>query len=680
MCTATLKITDGTTTVNLLDPDSGILLDSWIPALPGWKSGGIYTNNQLAEGRILQDAHRDNITESMTLNVRNTSMDAVIRDSQNLRRLLEKAVQYWTTNWQNDPVWIEAKGKEESNTRYAVIVNYATPSDVNPYAQPFAATRLSPYLMNGLALVLEHQPWTGNEPGTGTAVELSAVEAFDGRNLGNVDSAGVRDPTADDEVFVRNTRITANLTDIYIDDGGVFSANLLNAALPYALLPAVPAVNDAVYFGIDSTVANSGPLGNLVFDIGTGGLGYTSTWEYWNGAAWTAITPRDNTNGGSRAFELTGVNLVTLSSTTNTTAVNGITAYWVRLRVTGIPGALTAPTQQNRNVYSVIWPYTEADSVAGDIEALGKHILTNVSKGTSTLYDVDRLLVGIRSVDRGENFSAYLNAADEQNPLGVVCTAVGSTAFADNTVSPTGRAAQYNPAGALPFQDSLYFTISNPYTSEYSGKYKAFLRCGQIAGTVGDISVRIQIRYGTISYTFFTGESATITARFGAGSTPYPELVDLGNIELPTDDDLGTILLVVQCENDPARSNGDLWIFDLVLIPVDEWAVDTKSIATPDVSSSLYANNYLTIDSISTPKRGVFSNVRDSSDILLINWGTISNGENIIQVNKRVRFWYTWAWWSTGLTADKWWYPTFNSVLLLNIQKQSRYLSMRGDR
>ncbi len=86
----------------------------------------------------------------------------------------------------------------------------------------------------------------------------------------------------------------------------------------------------------------------------------------------------DNTNQDGALtgapFDTTGVNSVHWEHPSDwvTTAVNGVTGYWVRA-VVGLVGFIpTAPTQQNRDVYTIVTPFvdTTAANVAGDIQAL----------------------------------------------------------------------------------------------------------------------------------------------------------------------------------------------------------------------------------------------------------------------------------------------------------------------
>jgi hypothetical protein len=116
-----LRITDGTDSVDLLDEASGFYCTDWQPAAHDIKSRGVWQDSPLVDGRRLVMRKRENALEKLTLQVRGFGQDTLIRKTQDLRRLLEKAATYWTTDWQTEMVWIEAQGAYETNLRYGLI-------------------------------------------------------------------------------------------------------------------------------------------------------------------------------------------------------------------------------------------------------------------------------------------------------------------------------------------------------------------------------------------------------------------------------------------------------------------------------------------------------------------------------------------------------------------------------
>ncbi|MDZ4229968.1 MAG: hypothetical protein U1C53_02420, partial [Candidatus Veblenbacteria bacterium] len=115
----------------------------------------------------------------------------------------------------------------------------------------------------------------------------------------------------------------------------------LGTALAPLALEAVS--NDEFYLGLDHKFAT------VYADIATAGAGVTLSAQYWNGA-WTALSITDNTSN----FTADGTITFTAPSDWVTTAVDGDTKYWIRLRspATNITTAPTAysvsPTTGNR--------------------------------------------------------------------------------------------------------------------------------------------------------------------------------------------------------------------------------------------------------------------------------------------------------------------------------------------
>jgi hypothetical protein len=89
------------------------------------------------------------------------------------------------------------------------------------------------------------------------------------------------------------------------------------AASDVDFFPGSPAVNDAFYFGLQTSFEK------ITLNVGTAGTGvYTVAWQYWNGSTWTALSSLvDNTSN----FKVAGTNTVTFDVPTDwaTTTING---------------------------------------------------------------------------------------------------------------------------------------------------------------------------------------------------------------------------------------------------------------------------------------------------------------------------------------------------------------------
>lgn len=126
------------------------------------------------------------------------------------------------------------------------------------------------------------------------------------------------------------------------DDGGSQTDETAAAnndiANDMTLLPAVPAVDDAYYFGL-------GTLWNyLRLNVSTSGVGvWTLAWEYWNGSTWSSLP---GLNDGTSALTLSGWREVNFTRPADwaVTTVGGIAdLYWIRARVSSYDSAIAQP-------------------------------------------------------------------------------------------------------------------------------------------------------------------------------------------------------------------------------------------------------------------------------------------------------------------------------------------------
>jgi len=166
-----LIITDGTDTINLLN-EHGFMLKDWTPIRPLKKSGGVWQNSPVYDNSKLVLRNYDNIIDVLTLTVKSKSMNATIYESRRLAKLLEKAEQYWTTDWQNQPVWIERQGSCETNIGYAVIRAYQWEHDDNPFQAPFS----NDSLMDEIDIVIQHGFWRAQKPKEAKCIEISGKQ------------------------------------------------------------------------------------------------------------------------------------------------------------------------------------------------------------------------------------------------------------------------------------------------------------------------------------------------------------------------------------------------------------------------------------------------------------------------------------------------------------------------
>lgn len=101
----------------------------------------------------------------------------------------------------------------------------------------------------------------------------------------------------------------------------------------------IPTIQECMYFGKSTTWTN------FAFTVATAGAGGTAvaTWEYWNGTTWATLTTLTDTTVNWRTP--TGAQSVTWTApgTWATTAVNGVTMYWIRRRISTVGTFTTRP-------------------------------------------------------------------------------------------------------------------------------------------------------------------------------------------------------------------------------------------------------------------------------------------------------------------------------------------------
>lgn len=488
------------------------------------------------------------------------------------------------------------------------------------------------------------------------------------------------------EVYVANRHNIANITHIYRDDGGVFTS-IFPAALPVTLFPAVPAANDALYVGIQSSTVDAGPFGGIIFDIGTIMSGvYTLIWEYWSGAAWSTLTVWDGTN----YLTIPGVNSVHWVQPSNwaTTAVNGVTAYWVRARLSVVTSILSVPTQQNRDIYAVNRAMIDVDQlqVLGDIAALMQAKINNRSDFNGpeatgpNLYE-NRLVCGLRSLSLGSGFTAYLNIADRQNQAGVIIDLGTNTTFADDAGAPSGRRATYNPGGVEAMATRITVGISPAIARDFYGTFHAYLRAKRTAGVSTDLTVRLQVATGSGGITFTTvSQQLQTTTAF--------EVLDFGEITLPVSSSFKSSDLAdtteIRIQASAASGTPDLYLYDLILIPVDEWAVDAVDMANEsdsDVGRSNYIAKLLDIDSVTDPRIDIKTLVKtaDASEFITAEYNPICGGPAILQANVDQQLWFFAMMTSATGAAYSWLAPP-EIAHSIQLWTNPRYLGMRGSR
>jgi hypothetical protein len=184
-------------------------------------------------------------------------------------------------------------------------------------------------------------------------------------------SGNIRQSTlhTDDDIskVYKKEAATRNLKSAQADDGGAQTDETDEAnedtADDMTLLPAVPAVNDAYYFGFN------GKTSSFWLNITQqGAWSGTTAWEYSQGAgSWNALVITGGWDDGWQdTFEDNGWLEYTHTPQGDwaTDAVNGVTAYWIRCRVATYVGITTQPL--GGEAYAEYYVYDDTMAWAND--------------------------------------------------------------------------------------------------------------------------------------------------------------------------------------------------------------------------------------------------------------------------------------------------------------------------
>lgn len=686
MSCAVLEIVYGERTFRLVGHESVFLRD-WSPSTPVWVENAGFQSGPFLDGRRPYFRRFSNPTETLSIDIRGGSHDGTIMLLRQLQAAMEMAANYWTAPAGNfTPVYLKAQASLETNPRYAVVVSYQFGNLNNPFAAPFLQPNKRGYLR--FDLVIERMHWTDEPPGTVSEVAVAGYTTYEDRLLGNTNweaqaasETGPPDPDSVPgvtptgtffEAFSAAKHVEANLTHVYVDDGGVFGSNLMDATNTFNLLPSGgPVANDAVYFGITTTVNDSAPFTSLVFDLEATTYTGTWVWEYWNGSAWATLTTERSSheNGGGAYFWESGIEKTVWIAPSNWAAntVNGVLAWWVRLRISVAGTGTTPPRQKNRSIYTVSWNFIEIerDQVPGDIPAL---IQMQLRAFGPDGYEVNNgLIVGLRSYARGAAFQAYLNPASHNNPDGLTVTAsAGVTLGIINAQAPCGAVAQSVDASTA-FNQRVAFTFAGTLSRQYYGTHRAFVRAKTTDSTNSKLRLKI---HDDDDKVWYLGEAA----RFST-SNLY-EVLDLGVVNFFSAqlDITEGIELTIEVEFGNDDGTGTIDMIDLILMPVDEWACEINGGSENTLSVAAYFDSYGEIESARYPRIPIRSLLWLQTGYILRTLSTISSGQASLQPNSRQRLWFLPRVINESAAGQN---PA--GLLGVGIKRSSRYLTLRGD-
>jgi len=456
---------------------------------------------------------------------------------------------------------------------------------------------------------------------------------------------GPIEPICGNSVLVSNHRLESNWTHILINDSsaGTFTTvtpqqvndNVENQA-DQLCFPASVGTNDAMYIGISTDAQDAGPFSNFYIELTEVNYTLTLVFEYYNGSAWTALTDNSSMRDLTRGLKRSGVVTVKLATSAQmaTIAINGVTAWWIRIRVSAL-GTLPAQLPKFRNLYIVQKPYVELNNIPGDIPALGNLTVSNESYSINFMgSEINQFLVGLRNVDRGEDFTSIINFARVQNPPGInISLGPASTFQLDRTLPASGEVVRLNTSGSSVPIEICSIDFDADMSDQYSGIFQVYIRLKKSGGDPDPNQTNFRLRLSVQSFSSTDVvdpglKTEEVIVRNGPSPFfgQYSDVYYLGKINFKPDRFMGkndsgySSKIIVQAITVPgASTNYVADLHDIILIPADEWI---GLFYLSDWSeSSVYDNEYLEVDSAKLPKRLTRAMVRKrGTDLVTSSW------------------------------------------------------------
>ena len=582
----TLNITDGTTTVSLVNA-SGFFVRGWDPGIGAPRILSSYSS--LYDGNKLQSVKRDNVRETLTVKLKGSTQDNAAAQLQVLQQLLRKAALYHTSARHTTPVYLTAKADSESNTRYSLLYTGYLKSPTSAHEPLFTRD----FVINNMTLYIEREPyWRSHAPGTlSTALALVNAE--------NAAANGTRQ-------LVGNFYGEVPLSHVYAYDNSetAFSANLVASSSynHFEVSGSTPAVNDIMYFG-----SNTKAFHTLVLNLSAS---YTADGfvdaQYYNGS-WVDINAAF---GGSFPYQVGGASRVYVDGYGNprsvtigakddfaTVAINSVTAYWIRLQLRDTPTGTA--TQATVPAYTLKHNYIEIPATTIDGDSPPKMMIALRGAGTTSasnpsMMKLSRIYMGAKS--RGlTNFQSCWGFNNQANGDFTVGAGTDGT-ITDDAEAPGGQSLRISFATTE--TKALRVALDDSQIEDYIGKYRCFLRAQQIGGSAGDctVSIRFVVEYAASVQEASVYETAT---KAFVSTDSNAELIDFGIVNIPstginTGDTLDNADNTLKIGVYATRSTGAgvLRLYDVVLLPIDEWScVLNDPIQDTSVTATCFMTN-----------------------------------------------------------------------------------------
>lgn len=440
----------------------------------------------------------------------------------------------------------------------------------------------------------------------------------------NEDKSGANDWTAGDAIF--NTGgIGSGFIDLYSlwglngppfshvynfnTTGSVYSTNYASASQwPVFGDGANDATNDAVYFGSAATFQA------ISMNTTTGLVPTTATFvnEYWNGSAWTSYTP-------TGTLAALGKNTVVIPALAGwaTTTVNGVSAFWVRVRLSNNPSpAMTPATAQLPSRVGRTW---------------GPTITGNVRTGTTYSDIAPRWMIGNLNGGYGYGSDTYGAAFGNPAQSWIKIDDTNGVRLGNNTTTTI----QLSPSGAATFAvgnvtidstNGITLTPPTSYTTQRAFAYNVPTGTLGLFGTDNTGPTR-NVKVETI----WTGTgNANVSASLQAWNDPLAAGSNhLSFVSAQVTGATSTLLRLYS-------GNGDVWLEPSTLVYTPDLNIYANNGSTslkPYIRSD---GNYLVIESRSAANGGGIYIGNDNNAPVVIGAGggtlTVGGATNTVNV------------------------------------------------
>lgn len=329
---------------------------------------------------------------------------------------------------------------------------------------------------------------------------------------------------------------------------------------------AITEIGDAVWFGcMDDTFFQ------MYLNV-TRAAVYTATfkWEFWNGAAWTEFTP---TADPSNKLTSTGTHLITWGTLPGwaKTTINGVSAYWIRLRCSAFTSGTTSATLTNATTHMGVYQNYLTDHL-------------NYVKVPSTSIKGDA--PGIAQIVVQSKVSAAYTLRVAKRSVGTPTTSTNMFAIATGTLTNNSQSwggvyANHATTDATFTTGALALTLG----AHNYGTWRALVRAyAATAATTAEL--RVLLKHVTSNVVIHTGEAGI------PGVADAWTITDCGLVNVWAPE--GTAASNLQAYVQYRRSSGTEALREnaLLLLPADEFYHTVRVASGNSTSYKLILNGF----------------------------------------------------------------------------------------